>query len=188
MDLVMPGRPITYGILKPGEDVPGGVPYVRVVDIQDGSIRGESLRRTSPGIASEYKRSTLQPGDLVMSIRGHVGRLAVVPPSLAGANITQDSARLAVGGGYDPRYVLESIRSPMTQRWMSRRVKGAAVTGINLADVKLIPVPEVSLDEQRRFAVRAIRADRLVEAARAHLGELDVLFTSLQQRAFAGVL
>ena len=93
MDVVMPDRPITYGILKPGADVADGIPYVRVVDIQDGAIRTDEIRRTSQRIAGAYKRSTLAAGDLVMSIRGHVGRLAIVPRALEGANITQDSAR-----------------------------------------------------------------------------------------------
>jgi type I restriction enzyme S subunit len=51
--------------------------------------RADSLR-------AEYKRSKLERGDLLMSIRGHVGRFAEVPGALAGGNITQDSARLAI--------------------------------------------------------------------------------------------
>jgi type I restriction enzyme, S subunit len=182
-DLVNPERPITYGILKPGPDIPDGVPYVRVVDIADGEIVADGVRRTTTTIASEYKRSVLAPGDLVMSIRGHVGRLAAVSDKLAGANITQDSARLAVRD-FDPRYVMEAIRTPSIQRWMRRHVKGVAVQGINLADVKRIPIPAAALSAQREFAARAREADLAVTSARAHLRLLEVLFASLQHRAF----
>jgi type I restriction enzyme S subunit len=89
-----PARPITYGILKPGPDIEGGVSYVRVADMQDRGIRAAGVRRTTATIANEYRRSSLRPGDLLMSIRGHVGRFAFVPDWLEGANITQDSARL----------------------------------------------------------------------------------------------
>lgn len=186
-ELVEPSRPITYGILKPGPDIPGGVPYVRVVDIENGEIIADGLRRTSTTIASEYKRSVLAPGDLVMSIRGHIGRLAAVPDKLAGANITQDSARLAIRD-FDPRYVMEAIRAPSIQRWMSRRVKGVAVQGINLADVKRIPIPAATRRAQQEFAARAREADRVATVARAHLRHLDALFASLRHRAFIGEL
>lgn len=182
-DLVDQSRPITYGILKPGEDVPNGVPYVRVVDIQDGRIHPRGVRRTSAAIAREYRRSTLHQGDVVMSIRGHVGRLAIVPPELEGANITQDSARLAVTGA-DPRYVVEAIRSSTVQRWMERYVKGVAVRGINLADVRRIPIPEASPTEQRDFAARAAGVDQMLNRGRQHLAALDELFATLQHRAF----
>ncbi len=59
------GAPITYGILKPGEDVPGGVPYVRVVDIRERQVMPEAVRRTSPDIDAAYSRSRLRAGDLV---------------------------------------------------------------------------------------------------------------------------
>jgi type I restriction enzyme S subunit len=186
-DLVEASRPITYGILKPGPDIPGGVPYVRVVDIADGEIVADGVRRTSTTIASEYRRSVLAPGDLVMSIRGHVGRLAVVPDNLGGANITQDSARIAIRD-FDPRYVIEAIRGPSIQRWMSRHVKGVAVQGINLADVKRIPIPVAAVSAQREFAARAREADRVVTSAREHLRHLNALFLSLRHRAFIGEL
>jgi type I restriction enzyme S subunit len=96
--LVDPTCPITYGILMPGPHVDDGVPYIRVIDIQAGAIVADSIRNTSSTIASQYKRSELVGGDVLISIRGHVGRLAVVPNELTGANVTQDTAPLAITG------------------------------------------------------------------------------------------
>jgi type I restriction enzyme S subunit len=187
IDLVDPTRPITYGILKPGEDMPDGVPYVRVVDMFDGSINAPGLRRTSSEISSQYKRSLLRQGDLLLSIRGHVGRLALVESDVAGANITQDTARLAITGA-NPVYVLECLRSPELQGWMSTFTKGAAVKGINLTDVKKMAIPLPSVSDQAKFAdiVRIVQRTR-----RAHISsvrQLADLFASLQRRAFRGEL
>lgn len=96
IEVVNAERPISYGILKPGPDIPGGIPYVRVVDIRDGTVLVDQVRRTTPKMAQEFRRSTIKPGDLLMSIRGHVGRMGFVPNGLAGGNITQDTARLAI--------------------------------------------------------------------------------------------
>ena len=66
--LVTPTRPMTYGILQCGDHVEGGVPYVGPSDIAgEGSIPAPSaLRRTTPEIASEYRRSVLEGGDVVV--------------------------------------------------------------------------------------------------------------------------
>jgi type I restriction enzyme, S subunit len=187
VDLVDENRPVTYGILMPGENVADGVPYVRVVDIQDGKVAVDSVRRTSHLIASKYRRSILEPGDLLISIRGHVGRSALVPPQLGGANITQDTARLAIDEAH-PRYVLECLRTVSANHWMDSRTKGAAVRGINLTDLKLLPVPLPPPPEQRRFAVVAEKVEREKKDAQKALHRSDLLFASLQASAFRGEL
>jgi len=185
VDLVDGARPITYGILMPGPDQETGVKYVRVVDMRNGGIDLSGIRTTTHAISSGYNRSLLKPGDLLMSIRGHVGRLAVVPKELEGANITQDTARFAITGA-DPVFVRECLRTPGFQRWMAKHTKGVAVRGINLGDVKLMPVIVPSAPEQQEFSRRAIAVGGLINVHRAALADSDALFASLQHRAFAG--
>jgi type I restriction enzyme, S subunit len=60
--LVQEKRPITYGILKPGDDQDDGVPYVRVLDMDLRGINIAGLRKTTLAIDQEYKRSRLKPG------------------------------------------------------------------------------------------------------------------------------
>jgi len=184
---VDPDRPVTYGILKPGPEIPNGVPYVRVAEMRDGGIALPGVRRTSPEIARQYRRSTLRAGDLLISIRGHVGRMADVPVVLDGANITQDSARLAI----DPRsveYVRATLQSTRLQAWMARRTKGAAVQGLNLGDLRLAPLPVPPLREQEEFGRLARGMRRNGEIARRQLVECEALAASLCDRAFKGEL
>ena len=185
--LIEPDRPITYGILKPGPDIENGVPYVRVIDIQKEQVLTNKLRRTTREIANKYKRSRLKCGDLLMSIRGHVGRMAITPQDAEGANITQDTARLALAGA-EAAYVMQCISTPGLQRHIARRTKGAAVQGINLGDVKKLPITIPSRDLQRRFATIVESVEHQKARLRAHLAELDTLFASLQARAFNGEL
>lgn len=187
IDLVNAERPISYGILMPGPDQEDGVKYVRVVDMQDGGIALSGIRQTTKAISNAYRRSLLRPGDLLMSIRGHVGRLAVVPTALDGANITQDTTRLAIAGA-NPVFVRECLRTQGFQRWMARHTKGVAVRGINLGDVKLMPVITPRLSEQEAFVCRAAVAEDLKMKVRLTLSKLDALFVALQHRAFRGEL
>lgn len=184
---LLPGRPMTYGILMPGPDTEGGIPYVRVVDMRAGGIAVAGIRHTTPEISQRYRRSLLLSGDLLISIRGHVGRLALVPDELDGANITQDSARLAVPAE-SRRYVLAALRSSASQRWMAKRIKGVAVQGINLGDLRKLPLPVPPLEQQIAFAERWETQARAHGAQASAMKVLDGLFASLQHRAFAGRL
>jgi type I restriction enzyme S subunit len=183
-DLVDRERPITYGILMPGPPLDQGVPYIRVVDMKNGGVDLTSVRVTSWDISDAYRRSLLRADDLLLSIRGHVGRLASVPASLGGANITQDTARLALTGA-DPLFVRECLRTSALQEWMKRHTKGGAVKGINLGDVKHIPVIAPPQTMQRQFAatVSAYEAAYINQTSSA--GSLEILFASLQHRAFS---
>ena len=170
IEIVDPARPISYGILMPGPEQKIGIAYVRVVDMKEGSIDLGSVRKTTLEISNEFRRSLLKPGDILLSIRGHVGRLAIVPTELDGANITQDTARLAVKGA-EAVFVRECLRAPGFQRWMTKHTKGAAVRGINLGDVKLIPIILPPLPLQREFAAQVSAVERLKTAQRSLAGK-----------------
>jgi len=183
-ELVDENRPITYGILKPGPDLPDGIPYVRVVDIRDGQILTTQLRRTSPDIEIGYKRSRLRGGDLLMSIRGHVGRMAIVPESITGANITQDSARIAPKVGIEVAFLVGYLESQTTQQEMRRLTKGVAVKGINLGDLKVLQVPVPSQELQADFAARFLKACEVLSMQSRALETAVSAFDALLARAF----
>jgi type I restriction enzyme S subunit len=114
--VIDPERPITYGIVQCGPDYPGGVPYIRPADMTDeGGVEDSSLLlRTDPEIAAAYARSTVVPGDLVISIGPSFGKVMVVPPELAGANLTQGTARVAVNRPAIARFVFWALRSTVS--------------------------------------------------------------------------
>ncbi|MGH8728692.1 MAG: hypothetical protein ACREV9_11170, partial [Burkholderiales bacterium] len=187
IELIDPQRPISYGILMPGPHQAEGIKYVRVVDMKDGGIELSGIRKTTEEISNSFRRSLLKSADLLMSIRGHVGRFAVVPEELDGANITQDTARLAIVDASSV-FVRECLRTKGFQRWMAKHTKGVAVRGINLGDVKLMPIILPPRPAQEKFARQTNVVEKLKTAQRASLAELDALFSTLQHRAFRGEL
>lgn len=187
-----PVRLIQYGILKPGPDVPGGIPYVKVLNIKGGRIVPDKIRHTTSAIHIEYLRSSLTAGDLLLTIRGTVGRLAFVPDDLDGGNITQDTVRIDVLNAMNARFVFWYLQCPAAEKYFNDNQKGVAVRGINVGDVRPMEVPLPGKREQdeivRRIEAAFARIDRLTaEAARAgHL--LDRLDERLLTKAFRGEL
>ena len=190
--LVCPDRAITYGILKPGPDTQGGVPYVRVADFPNDRLNLSSIRRTTKEIDASYARARLREGDLLLSIRGTVGRVCTVPLELKGANITQDTARLSIQPSMNRDYVEWFLRAPQTQDRMKLAVKGVAVRGINIGDVRALQVPVPPWTEQNEIVKRVVElfglADRVEERFRKSQARVDRLSRSLLEVAFRGEL
>jgi type I restriction enzyme, S subunit len=167
--LVQPGRPITYGIVQAGPDVADGVPYIRPVDMTDehGLKPGVEPRRTSPEIAAAYQRSVIAADDLIVTIGPSYGKVMLVPAALAGANLTQGTARVAPHRAeVDGRYLKWALRSlPVRDAWATA-VGGATFGGLNLGPLadSLVPVPP--LEVQRRIAdyldTETARIDRML--------------------------
>jgi len=187
-EVVNKGAVVTYGIVQAGEEFPGGVPYIRTGDIVDGQIAESDLRHTNPAIADKFSRSRVDAGDIVMSIRATVGTTAVVPDSLAGANLTQGTARIAVGEVVDRHFALHHIRSLGTQRWIEQQVKGATFREITLGRLRELPMLLPPRELQDQFGRICHQINMGGALATAALSGAVELFATLQQQAFAGKL
>ncbi|MEU5931054.1 restriction endonuclease subunit S [Micromonospora sp. NPDC047187] len=160
-DVVHSDAPIVYGILKPGPHVEDGIPYVRGQDLQQWFVRTQNLLRCSPTVAVKYSRSSLRPDDVLLGIIRNT-RVAVVPTELEGGNITQGTARFRAGDEIDPRYLAHWLSSRSAQAWLKGHMRGIDMPGLNLRDVRRLPVPLPPLEIQREIAGRL---DALVGSA-----------------------
>lgn len=185
-------RVICYGILMPKDNVPSGVPYVRVKDMRGWTIDVRGLHRTASEIAAKYARASLVPGDILIAIRGSYGRVALIPPELNGANITQDSARIALHPSLDRRYLLYYLGGPVANRYYRMVARGVAVKGVNIGDLRAMPVPIPPLAEQAAIA-DAVESqfeviDRAEETVRGQIERSRALRSSTLAAAFSGQL
>jgi type I restriction enzyme S subunit len=187
-DLVDGTRGISYGVVQRGEAISGGVPLVRIKDVVAGEIAPKNLIRTSEAIAKKYRRTVLRGGELVISIRGTIGRCALVPAELAGGNITRELALIPYADVSSALFILALLRSDSVQKRIGGDVKGIAQRGINLEDLRELPVIQPPKTTIAIFEVTVKTVDKLKSAHRASLAKLDALFASLQHRAFRGEL
>ena len=151
-DFVSSDGPICYGILMPGSHIENGIPVVKVKNIFSGKIHTEKLLKTSIDIHQQYKRAELKCGDVLLTIRGTTGRVAIVQEELDGANITQDTARIRVSTEDCSLYLFYALQSPQTQRQIKLNTVGQAVKGINISEVKKLKILHPPFTEQREIA------------------------------------
>ena len=124
---------ICYGIVQSGEYVANGVPVLSIRDLSGDFETG--LHRTERSIDAQYRRSRVAPGDVLLSIKGTIGRVGVAPEHFIG-NVSRELARLRFGSQVVPEFVRLYFLSREAQRRLD-----LAVVGTTRAEVSY-PRPE----------------------------------------------
>lgn len=158
--------PIVYGIVQPGSEIPGGVPFVQSRDV-GGAVEVNSLQRTSPEIAEQYRRSKIAPGDILFSLRGNIGQSSITPVELDGANIARGVARIRVGARDDPEFVRYVLQGPALQRLIARNANGSTFRELSIEELRKLPIPKVRLSQQRKIAEILQAWDEAIEKLEA---------------------
>lgn len=167
-------RPITYGVVKPGvEDPEKGVLFVRGGDIADGIIDISVLRTITQEVSAPYARTILRGGEVVISLVGNPGAVAVVPDTLAGANLARQVGLIALKPEYHAPYIKYYLMSPQGKAELFQRTQGAVQQVINLADLKKIKVRVLPKPEQERIAGVLSAFDDLIENNRRRIALLE---------------
>ena len=184
-ELTEPGRSITYGVVKPGDhDASDGVLFVRGGDIGDGRIAIEELRTITKQVSNQYRRTLLHGGELLISLVGNPGAVAMVPTSLIGANIARQAGLVALRDGVNHKFVEFFLRSPQGQASMGLYVKGAVQKVINLGDLKRVEVPLPPLPTQQRIAAILSAYDDLIETNTRRIAILEEMARRLYDEWF----
>ena len=149
LDLCNPNRGITYGVIKLGSEVPSGTPCLRTSNVRWLRIETEGMKRISPALSADYSRTILQGGELLVNVRGTLGGVAVASQEMAGWNISREVAVVPSDPHQiDSRFLCYMIGSGISQDWLSEVKKGATYVGINLEDLRLLPVTVPPMPKQ----------------------------------------
>jgi type I restriction enzyme S subunit len=165
-EIVDPDAPICYGVVQVGQHTNDGVPIVAIKYVKE--IATAPLHRTAAPLERPYTRSRVRERDILISIKGTIGRVGIVPVGFEG-NISRELARLRPRSVYSAEYIAHQLEAPTTQARIARTVVGTTRLEFSIAAVRQfeLPIPK-SLPEQRAIATVLSDVDAL-------LGGLDRL-------------
>jgi type I restriction enzyme, S subunit len=163
--LCRPERSLTYGVIKLGNSVESGVPTLRSSDVRYLRIEANRVKRIDPAIAAAYSRTFLEGGEILVTVRGSLGGVAVVPDDMRGFNVSREVAIVPIETALDADYVAYAIASPWSQDWLREVARGVTYTGVNIEDLKRLPLPVPPPAEQREIVRRVKQFFALVESA-----------------------
>jgi type I restriction enzyme S subunit len=186
-------RAITYGVIKLGNDEPNGIPCLRTSNVRWLSIDELGMKRIKPELSEAYSRTILIGNEVLVNVRGTLGGVSVVKPHMVGWNVSREVAVAPINTALAlPEFIALWIASNSSQAWLTSKQKGVAYTGINIEDLRQLPVRLPSLDEQAEI-VRLVErlfvyADRLEVGRQSATDRIEQLTPSLLAKAFRGEL
>lgn len=187
-DLVDPDDKLNYGVVQPGDDVPGGVPLIRVSNLAGGVVDRSDLKHIAPEVESSYVRSRIKGNEVLVSSVGSIGVVSVVSPDDVGSNVARAITRVPISDPARRAYVAAYLKTERAQRYFVSELRTVAQPTLNVGQLAATKVPLPPIELQHQFARRAsdVRRQSLitVEALRHE----DSLFSALQSRAFRGEL
>jgi type I restriction enzyme, S subunit len=186
-------RVITYGVIKLGEEVPNGIPCLRTSNVRWLRIETDGMKRIAPALSSQYSRTILRGGEVLVNVRGTLGGVAVASHEMVAWNVSREVAVVPVNPQrVNPAFLSYLIGADVSQQWLGGMKKGAAYVGINIEDLRRLPVSAPKLDEQLEVVghLESLQEEvqRLESLYEYKLAALDALQKSLLHRAFSGEL
>ncbi|ELX7502344.1 restriction endonuclease subunit S [Vibrio cholerae] len=145
-EIIDPRFPLSYGVLVPGNHVEGGVPLVRIGDIDLANPAELPEKSISAEIDSKYERTRLFGGEILMAVVGSIGKLGVVPDSWKGANIARALCRILPWEGLSKDFLLVLLQSNYMQNSFTGDTRTLAQPTLNIGLIKnsLTPIPPLS--------------------------------------------
>lgn len=166
-----------------------GVAVLGIDNAVQNTFRWAERRYVSPEKYEQLQRFTVLPGDVLVTIMGTCGRVAIVPDDVPLAINTKHLCCITLNRKRClPEWLWACVRfHPHVLRQLGA-THGAVMPGLNMGRIKQAEVPVPSIKVQQRFVERKNEADRHMAVSRVDEAQLDALFASLQQRAFRGEL
>ena len=166
---------IDYGVTASASEEPVGPKFLRITDIQNGSVDWSSV----PFCKADEKKlkiSRLIPGDIVFARTGATtGKSFLIRNCPEHAVFASYLIRVRPSPQVDPIFLSHFFDHPTYWRQISLKSAGAAQPGVNSSKLKELEVPLPPLDEQKRIAAILDQADELRRLRQRAIDRLNEL-------------
>lgn len=134
------------------------VPYVRISDLRNLTVNEERMVFVS--MNSQNKRNTtLNGGEILISASGTIGKVAIVPKTLSGAEVSSQIIVLRPNiGKVDPRFLLYSLLKEGAIQQMDHLRSGTIIDHMTIQAVKSLRISLPSVSIQGKIADRIDKA------------------------------
>ena len=166
-----------------------GAKFIRIGNLtrRHVNLRFEDVQYVQPPCTSEGKRTSLDVGDLLISITADLGIVGVVPKNLGEAYVNQHIAVVKPDKNQiNPWFIGNFLASPMMRKYFSNLNDSGAKAGLNLPTVANILIVCPKRGEQDTIAKVLGSMDGDTVRERHHLTKLQALKIGLMQDLLEG--
>lgn len=164
-----------------------GIPILRVAEVLEGKVAPSFKDRVSLARLSQIGPKQSRPGDVIVTTKGTVGRVALIPESLPPHVYSPQLCYLRVedSSRVDHRWLYSWARSPQFQRQTgSVKDQTDMAPYVSLGDLRRFRIQLPPLNEQRRVAEVLGALDDLIDTNDRTLDSLVALTNAQFDRRF----
>lgn len=132
---------VTYGVVQPGQAVESGTPMLRVNNFRGYGLDVSDVMRIANDVEAKYSRTRIRADDVLLTVVGSVGQVAVVPKELTGWNLARAVALLRPRERELARWIASCLRAPTAQHALGVAANTTVQTTINLKDLRKLELP-----------------------------------------------
>jgi type I restriction enzyme S subunit len=177
-------RGVSYGIVQPGSEIGDGVPIVRVNNIRNGRVDTTDVLRVDPEIETKFSRSRLNGGEVLITLVGTLGEVAVAPDALRGWNVARAVGVIPVRPDPGSAWVSICLRSSFVQHCIRMWATTTVQATFNLRDLAKLPIPIPPKDTRDAIAAVLGALDDKIELNRRINATLEAMARAFFQSWF----
>ncbi len=161
-EIVDKNAPICYGLVQVGPHDSNGVPVLAIKDLTaDFKL---NFHYSSVERERDYKRSRVKFGDILISVKGSMGKIGVVPAQFVG-NISRDLARIRLSEQVYSDYCFHMLQSDFMQKRIAKKTVGTTRFELSIATLRQITIPlPPTLHEQQAIAEALSDMDAMIRS------------------------
>ncbi|WP_201578525.1 restriction endonuclease subunit S [Psychrobacter okhotskensis] len=134
-----------------------------------------------------HARYTIKSGDILLTVVGTLGRVALVPEELAEKFTLQRSvAIIRVAKGVCNQFLMQLFSSSDFTHLLHRKSNSTAQAGVYLGELGKLKILLPSFEEQQKIATVLTNADKEIELLKQQLADLQQEKKALMQQLLTG--
>lgn len=162
------------------EFVNKGINFIKVESItEDGAFIENKFAYITDECNKKLSRSQLQENDILFSIAGAIGRVAIVDKNILPANTNQALAIIRLHKGvYEYNFLKYILKSPAISKQFEKQKQGVAQINLSLKNIGDFEIPVISIEQQKKIADEFDKVTVLIDKRKRQLEKLDELVKS----------
>ncbi|WP_270341553.1 restriction endonuclease subunit S [Lactococcus petauri] len=163
----------SYPSAKDMSDKENGVPFLRGSDFSNGYLDSSNANYIRPEKHAELTSGHIQQDDIILAVRGSLGTLGYATQENEGWNINSQLAILRTNKSeISGKFLIQYLLGSKGQKEILSRNTGTALKQLPIKQLKDIPVPVPTLEEQQKIGSFFKQLDDTIAL---HQRKLDLL-------------
>lgn len=163
-----------------------GIPFIRANNIRKMSISDNDMRFISPELHSELKKGHLKKNDILLTTRGEIGQLALVPDSHIDSNINAQIVRINTEEKIDTKFLAYFFTKNETQNEFMNAQTGSALKQLPINKLKEIQIIYPSLSTQKNISQILYDIDKDLFQLESNLEKAKSMKQGMMQNLLTG--